>query len=162
VNLFDPFVIYASITQFGRGFEVESHFEIPVYGWMMRRFGNVPVPKPATAAGLRRMMRSARASFESGTSLITFPEGHRTRTGSVGAFEPALLRVAIDLGAPVVPVTLDGSYRHHRVGDWRLYPETIVVHLHDTIETTGLGRGDAAELAERVRAIVVGAMGRGE
>ncbi len=160
VNLFDPFAIYASVTQFGRGFEVESHFDIPVYGWMMRRFGNVPVPDPPTAAGLRRMMRSARAAFESGTSLITFPEGHRTRTGAVGPFEPALLRVAIDLGAPVVPVTLDGSYRHYRVGDWRLYPGTIVVHLHDTIETEGLGRGDAAALAERVRAIVVGTMGK--
>src|SRR5580693_3709907 len=42
VNLFDPFVIYSAIPQFVRGFELESHFKIPVYGWMMGRFGNVP------------------------------------------------------------------------------------------------------------------------
>ena len=44
VNLFDPFVLYATIPQFFRGLELESHFRIPVYGWMMKRFGNVPVP----------------------------------------------------------------------------------------------------------------------
>jgi 1-acyl-sn-glycerol-3-phosphate acyltransferase len=159
VNVFDPFVIYASVSQFGRGFELESHFRIPIYGWMMRRFGNVPVPDPPTAAGLRVMMRRARAAFESGTSLITFPEGTRTRTGQVGPFSPALLRVAIELGAPVAPVTLDGSFRHHPVGDRRLHPGPITVHLHDTIETAGLARTDAPALAERVRAIVAGPIG---
>ena len=44
VNLFDPFVLYSAIPQFFRGLELESHFRIPVYGWLMKRFGNVPVP----------------------------------------------------------------------------------------------------------------------
>ena len=38
VNLFDPFVLYGSVPQFMRGLELESHFRIPVYGWMMRRY----------------------------------------------------------------------------------------------------------------------------
>ncbi len=38
VNLFDPFVIYSAIPQFVRGFELESHFRIPIYGWLMGRF----------------------------------------------------------------------------------------------------------------------------
>jgi len=50
VNLFDPFVLYATIPQFFRGLEFESHFRIPVYGWMMKRFGNVPVPCRTTTA----------------------------------------------------------------------------------------------------------------
>ena len=44
VNLFDPFVLYSVVPQFIRGLELESHFRIPVYGWLMKRFGNVPVP----------------------------------------------------------------------------------------------------------------------
>src|SRR6266699_277284 len=44
VNLFDPFVLYAAIPQFFRGLEFESHFRIPMYGWLMNLFGNVPVP----------------------------------------------------------------------------------------------------------------------
>lgn len=52
VNLFDPFVIYCAIPQFVRGFELESHFRIPVYGWMMGRFGNIPVPDKPSREGL--------------------------------------------------------------------------------------------------------------
>jgi 1-acyl-sn-glycerol-3-phosphate acyltransferase len=43
VNLFDAFVIYSAYPQFVRGLELESHFRIPAYGWMMKRFGNIPV-----------------------------------------------------------------------------------------------------------------------
>ncbi len=48
VNIFDAFVIYSAIPQFVRGFELESHFKYPVYGWMMDRFGNIPVPDVPT------------------------------------------------------------------------------------------------------------------
>jgi 1-acyl-sn-glycerol-3-phosphate acyltransferase len=160
VNLFDPFSIYSATSQVGRGFELESHFDIPVYGWMMRHLGNVPVPAAPSATGLRTMMRHTRASIDAGMSLIAFPEGHRTRTGDVGAFQTGFFRIAIDLGVPIVPVTLDGSYAHSHVGDWRLHPATIVVHVHDTIETSELERGDAAALAERVQKVVAGALGR--
>ncbi len=44
VNFFDPFMLYCAIPQFVRGWELESHFKIPAYGWLMKRFGNVPVP----------------------------------------------------------------------------------------------------------------------
>src|SRR5580698_3222760 len=57
VNLFDPFVIYSAIPQFVRGFELESHFRVPVYGWMMGRFGNIPVPDARSREGLERMTR---------------------------------------------------------------------------------------------------------
>src|SRR3977135_2531048 len=33
VNLFDPFMLYCAIPQFVRGWELESHFKIPAYGW---------------------------------------------------------------------------------------------------------------------------------
>src|SRR5581483_9229711 len=49
VNIFDPFVVYSSIPQFVRGWELEDHFRVPVYGWMMKRFGNVPVSSRRTA-----------------------------------------------------------------------------------------------------------------
>src|SRR3970040_399944 len=39
VNLFDPFVVYSAVPQFVRGWELESHFRIPVYGWILARVG---------------------------------------------------------------------------------------------------------------------------
>ncbi|PYU85162.1 MAG: hypothetical protein DMG51_09315 [Acidobacteria bacterium] len=57
VNLFDPFMLYCAIPQFVRGWELESHFKIPAYGWLMKRFGNVPVPDVRRPSDLKRMWR---------------------------------------------------------------------------------------------------------
>ena len=79
VNIFDPFVVYSAIPQFLRGFELESHFKIPIYGWMMGRFGNIPVPDAPSREGLEIMTQRAKAALDSGISLIAFAEGSRTR-----------------------------------------------------------------------------------
>jgi len=156
VNIFDPFVIYSAIPQFVRGFELASHFRIPAYGWMMGRFGNVPVPdeNDRSRAGIEKMMRKAKESFDSGTSLIAFAEGSRTRDGHVGPFEKGVFRLAIKFGVPIVPMSIVGSYEFHRTGDWMIYPGKITAFLHETIETKGMAKEQVEELKERVHAIV--------
>lgn len=156
VNLFDPFVIYSAIPQFVRGFELASHFKIPAYGWMMGRFGNVPVPgeHDRSRAAIQEMTRKAKHAFDSGISLIAFAEGSRTRSGHVGPFLKGVFRLAISFGIPVVPMSIVGSYEFHRTGDWMIYPGKITVFLHDTIETKELSKEQTEELRERVHAIV--------
>jgi 1-acyl-sn-glycerol-3-phosphate acyltransferase len=154
VNLFDPFMLYCAIPQFVRGWELESHFKIPAYGWLMKRFGNVPVPDVRKPSDLKRMWRLTQDAIDSGTSLIIFPEGKRTRTGHVDEFQDGGFRVAQQLGIPIAPVSLVGSFEHHRTGHWMLWPKTVTVHFHDTIETTGMKKEDVPDLRDRVRAII--------
>ena len=151
VNLFDPFVLYCAIPQFVRGWELESHFEIPIYGWLMKRFGNVPVPDVRRPADLKRMWRLTREAIEGGTSLIVFPEGKRTRDGHVDEFQDGAFRVAQQLGIPIVPVSLVGSFRHHRTGHWMFWPGEIQVVLHATLDPGALGKEDVAELRRQVK-----------
>lgn len=154
VNLFDPFVLYCAIPQFVRGWELESHFRIPAYGWLMKRFGNVPVPDKMRPSDLKRLWRLTKDSLERGTSLIVFPEARRSRDGDVGEFKDGVFRIALQLGIPIVPVSIVGSFEHHRTGNWMLWPTTITVHLHDTIDTASLPKKDVAALRTRVEAIV--------
>ena len=154
VNLFDPFMLYCAIPQFVRGWELESHFKIPAYGWLMKRFGNVPVPDIRRPSDLKRMWRLTKDAVDGGTSLIIFPEAKRTRDGHVDQFQDGGFRVAQQLGIPIVPVSLVGSFQHHRTGHWMLLPAKITVLLHDTIETKGLRKEDVPALRERVREIV--------
>jgi 1-acyl-sn-glycerol-3-phosphate acyltransferase len=151
VNLFDPFILYCAIPQLVRGWELESHFRIPIYGWLMKRFGNVPVPDVRSPKDLKRLWRMTQEAIDSGTSLIIFPEAKRTRDGQIGEFEDGGFRLAQQLGVPIVPVSLVGSIRHLRTGDWILYPATITVYLHDTIETKGMKKEDVPALKQRVR-----------
>ena len=154
VNLFDPFVLYSAIPQFVRGLELESHFKIPVYGWMMKRFGNVPVPKQTRPSDLKRMWRLTKAALDAGTSLIAFPEGSRTLDGHVGPFKHGVFRMAQHFGYPIVPVSIVGSFEFNRKDSWLLRPSKIVVYLHDTIETKNLRKENVEALRDQVHRIV--------
>lgn len=154
VNLFDAFVIYSAIPQFVRGFELESHFKYPIYGWMMGRFGNVPVPDVPSREGLETMTQRAKEALDSGVSLIAFAEGGRTRDGHVQPFKKGIFNIAQRFGVPIVPMSIVGSYEFFQTGNWMLYPSTITVYLHDTIDTAGIGRNEIDALRQRVQEIV--------
>ncbi len=155
VNLFDPFVLYCAVPQFIRGLELESHFEIPAYGWMMKRFGNVPVPATHRPADLKRMWRLTREALDSGVSLVVFPEGQRTLTGRVGLFKNGVFRMALQTGTPIVPVSVVGSFEFNNKLGWGMRPGPVVVYLHDTIETANLDKEkDLGALRDSVREIV--------
>jgi 1-acyl-sn-glycerol-3-phosphate acyltransferase len=154
VNLFDPFILYCAIPQLVRGWELESHFKIPAYGWLMKRFGNVPVPDVRRPSDLKRMWRLTQDAINGGTSLIIFPEAKRTRDGHLSEFQDGGFRVAQQLGVPIVPISLVGSFQHHRTGHWMLWPATVTVYLHDTIDTKGLSKDAVPALRDRVREII--------
>ncbi len=151
VNLFDPFILYCAIPQLVRGWELESHFRIPIYGWLMKRFGNVPVPNVRSPKDLKRLWRLTQEAINSGVSLIIFPEAKRTRTGLIGEFADGGFRLAQQLGVPIVPVSLVGSFHHLRTGHWLLRPATITVILHATIDTAGMTKEDIPGLKARIR-----------
>jgi 1-acyl-sn-glycerol-3-phosphate acyltransferase len=159
VNLFDPFLLYCAIPQYVRGWELESHFKIPVYGWLMKRFGNVPVPDVRRPSDLKRMWRMTRDALDGGTSLIIFPEGKRTRDGHLNEFEDGGFRLAMQLGVPIVPVSLVGSFQHFRTGHWLLRPATVKIVLHDTIDTKGLRKEDVPALRDKVRQMIAQPLG---
>jgi len=154
VNLFDPFVIYSAIPQFVRGFELESHFRIPIYGWLMGRFGNVPVPDMPSREGLEIMTERAKKALDSGISLIAFAEGSRTRDGHVQEFKKGTFSMAQKFGVPIVPMSIVGSFQFFRTGHWMLHPAKIMVYMHDTIDTAKVDRSELDELRQRVQEIV--------
>ncbi|RMG56105.1 MAG: 1-acyl-sn-glycerol-3-phosphate acyltransferase [Acidobacteria bacterium] len=154
VNIFDAFVIYSAIPQFVRGLELESHFKIPGYGWMMKYFGNIPVSSNPSPAELRDMMRRVKRALAEDVSLIVFAEGTRTRDGRVGPFKRGVFAMAIQLGYPIVPMSIVGSYQFNRKGSWMLHPSTITVYIHDTIDTKGMTKEDVDALRDRVHRIV--------
>jgi 1-acyl-sn-glycerol-3-phosphate acyltransferase len=154
VDIWDAFIIYSAIPQFVRGLENEAHFKVPAYGWMMKRFGNIPVPPETNLSAHKKLMKMTKKSLDDGISLIVFAEGTRTRDGRVGSFNPGVFRMAIQFGYPIVPMSITGAYEFSRKGSWMLYPSKITVYLHDTIETKGLSKDHAEALMNRVRAVV--------
>ena len=120
----------------------------------MKRFGNVPVPDVRRPSDIKRMWRLTQDAINRGTSLIIFPEAKRTRNGHVDEFQDGGFRLAQQIGVPIVPVSLVGSFQHHRTGHWMLWPATVTVYLHDTIDTTTLNKNEVPALRDRVHQII--------
>jgi 1-acyl-sn-glycerol-3-phosphate acyltransferase len=93
-------------------------------------------------------------AIDSGTSLIIFPEAMRTRNGHLNSFQDGGFRVAQQLGIPIVPVSLVGSFQHHRTGHWMLWPQTVTIVIHETIETKGMRKENIPALRDRVHALI--------
>jgi long-chain acyl-CoA synthetase len=70
------------------------------------------------AIGIERAMRFTGHLLDTGTSILIFPEGHRTRHGEVRPFEPGVGFMAAEMGVPVVPVRLRGLFEAMPAGRW--------------------------------------------
>jgi long-chain acyl-CoA synthetase len=68
-------------------------------------------PLPQREAGARQTLRYMGDLLEDGFSLLIFPEGHHTDTGSIDRFRPGIGMMASRLDVPVVPVRLEGVDR---------------------------------------------------
>jgi len=82
---------------------------IPVWGWLARRCGHVPVDRKAAAAALRGMVRAAGAALAAGRPVVIFPEGTRSAPGQRLPYQPGVAALAVATGAPVVPVATDSG-----------------------------------------------------
>ena len=83
--------------------------DMPLFGWMTRRWGIIRVDREAGASAVRNLLNSAKAARESGRPVVIFPEGTRVRHGEtppLGAGFTALYRA---LGLPVVPIAMDSG-----------------------------------------------------
>ena len=120
----------------------------------MKRFGNIPVSRGGGPSQFKKTLEQVRSHLANGISVIIFAEGTRTLDGRVGPFQKGAFVMAHQIGAPIVPMSICGSYQFNRKGSWLLRPSKITVHLHDTIESQGLPKGEVSALMEQVHRAV--------
>lgn len=83
--------------------------DLPLWGWVVRRYGVIPVDRSGGAAALRWMMRAGEAIIAEGRPIIIFPEGTRVRPGETPPLQPGFAGLYRALGLPVVPVAVDSG-----------------------------------------------------
>jgi len=78
----------------------------PVVSWLLSALGAFPIDRGASD---QESMATARAILERGEAVLMFPEGTRIRPGALGRPKRGVGRLALETGAPVVPVAVIGT-----------------------------------------------------
>jgi 1-acyl-sn-glycerol-3-phosphate acyltransferase len=129
-------------------------FSIPILAPAMRSIGIVEVDREARSAVHEKVNRQAKELVASGRSLIIYPEGTRSRNGTLRSFKKGAFTMAIAGGIPVLPVTIIGTYEAWPPGKPWVYGGKLTAVVDAPIETTGLGRDDTTRLATQARDVI--------
>jgi glycerol-3-phosphate dehydrogenase (NAD(P)+) len=121
-SFLDPFAIGCAVKQPIYFVAKQELFRNPLVGWFLNCMGAFPVRRGQSDED---SVRTSLALLERGEPVVIFPEGTRIRSGSLAKPKRGVGRLALQSGAPVVPIAVTGS-EHARDG-WRIKP--VRVHL---------------------------------
>lgn len=123
---------------------------LPALSTILRRVNFVPID--------RRDPNQARAAIDRGAGLLreglsflAFPEGTRSRDGSLGVFKKGVFIMALKSQKPIIPVSILNSSKVQPPGNYRIHPGTIDVIFHDPIPTASMTMDDRDRLIELTR-----------
>jgi len=83
--------------------------DIPLFGFMTRRYGVIPVERSAGAKALRALVGEGKEAAASGRPVMIYPEGTRVRVGEKPPLQAGFAGLYRALGLPVVPVAMDSG-----------------------------------------------------
>ena len=152
----DIIIVLALIDQpFGFTAKKEAIF-FPFLGLWVALLGGVFIDRKSARKALAAIKKGA-ARIGSGRSMIIFPEGTRSRGSRMLDFRPGAFKLATLSDAPIVPVTIHGSYMVWEAEN-RIRPGDVRVVFHGPVPTAGLDPEARRALSLRVREIIASAL----
>jgi 1-acyl-sn-glycerol-3-phosphate acyltransferase len=97
---------------------------IPIWGWVARRHGVIPISREAGSTALRLMLKAAREAAAANRPIVIFPEGTRVLPGERPDLRPGIAGLYKTLGLPVYPVALSTG---------RLWPKGSMLRRAGTV-----------------------------
>jgi 1-acyl-sn-glycerol-3-phosphate acyltransferase len=126
-------------------------FKTPILGPAMRLASLVPVDRGNRDAGIDAV-RDANAVVQMGISMLIYVEGKRSPDGKLLPFKKGPFYLAMECGAPVVPMTIVGTRYAMPKGRFAIKPTTVTLTFHPPIEPKDFGDRDS--LMEKVRSVI--------
>jgi len=132
----------------------KSLFRVPFMGWHMRRSGYIAIDRENPREAAKSIMEAA-GIIRNGVNAIAFPEGTRSRTGMLGNFHSGAFSLALRTNVPLIPITLDGSYRVIAPKTLQVNPGTVIrIKVDRPIDLSSYLRGEKRRLMEEVYLIM--------
>jgi 1-acyl-sn-glycerol-3-phosphate acyltransferase len=149
-SLFDIPLLEAYIPTYVRAVEALRQFKWPLYGWAIRRLGNIPIDRKNIHASITSMKKTEKI-LKKGKSIVILPEGHRTLDGNLGQFKKLPFYLAKQAGVPVIPIGLSGLFQLKHKGSWLVRPRPVKIHFGQPVSPEKIQSLSTEELRDSIR-----------
>lgn len=150
---YDIFVLYGWLGIDFKWVMKQELRRVPALGVACEKIGHIFIDRSNTAAALRSL-DEAKSKIVNGTSVIFFPEGTRSRDGKLGRFKKGAFRMALDLGIPILPVTISGTRSILPTQSFDLFPGRASMTIHPPLDISGYDKDSIHALMEKTREII--------
>jgi 1-acyl-sn-glycerol-3-phosphate acyltransferase len=82
---------------------------VPFFGWAMARLDMIHIDRSQRAQAFNKVVKQGRELLAQGIWIIMFPEGTRIPRGQQGTYKSGGTRLAVETGAPVIPIAVIGT-----------------------------------------------------
>jgi len=153
-SLFDIPALFASVPDDIRIILKKELTRVPIWGWALR-FGPYITIDRFNAKDAMESIDHAAEAIRNGASVLIFAEGTRSRDGKLQPFKRGAFALAARSGVPIIPVTINNSFKIMPKGSLKIQPADILLVIDKPIESAGVeGKGDELRLMEQVHAIL--------
>jgi len=134
VSNLDPPVLLPLLPGRTAVFVKRSLMKIPIIGYGMRLGDFIPVDRDGRVESAKESVVTAARVLASGLHITSFVEGTRSRDGRLLPFKKGPFYLAIETGAPVVPISIWGTESMMKKGSMRIYPGIAHVTFHAPLD----------------------------
>jgi 1-acyl-sn-glycerol-3-phosphate acyltransferase len=129
--------------------------KIPVFGWGLKYGGTYIAIDRWNRQEAVHGLEVAAAKIAIGGSVLMFGEGTRTPDGKMHEFKRGAFNLAARAGVPIVPLTINGSFKIMSKGSLRIHPGTITLVVeHPIPPSASNGRDGEMKMRDEVRAAI--------
>ena len=150
---YDIFVLYGWLGIDFRWVMKKELRSVPAIGVSCERLDHIFIDRSDRAAAVATL-EDAKKKIVDGTSVMFFPEGTRSRGGELRRFKKGAFRMAIDLGLPILPLTVTGTRDVLPADTSNLLPGSARLIIHEPIPVDGMTKNDCSALSDRVREVI--------
>ncbi len=130
ISNLDPPALIPRIPGRTSAFLKRSLMKIPVLGYGLKLGEFVPVDRDGRVESAVESVAAARRVLDKGVHITTFVEGTRSRDGRLLPFKKGPFYLAMEAGAPCVPISIHGTETMMAKGSLRVRPGTAHILFH--------------------------------
>ena len=152
VSNLDPPALISLIPGRTSAFMKRALMNMPILGTGFRQGDFIAVDRTGSPVDAQQSVEAASRVLAKGVHMTTFVEGTRSPDGRMLPFKKGLFFLAMDSGAPCIPVSISGTETIQGKGSLRIKPGTAHVVFHPPIDPTAFATRE--ELMQAVRTAI--------